>query len=154
MNIDTNRFGKIDIANRSVLEIRGGMFGFEKNQRFALIEEEPDATFKWLQSLDDPALAFVAVNPLDFFPDYDLELSVKDSEHIGLESVSEAAVLTTVTVDKRSGIMTTNLLGPIVINSSSLVAKQIVIQNEKYGTKHLIGREIYQDVPVESASAA
>jgi flagellar assembly factor FliW len=154
MKIDTTRFGKIDILDESILHIQGGMFGFEKNQRFAIVEEEADSSLKWLQSMDDPALAFVVINPLDFFPDYDVELSEEEAESLGLKNASGAAVITTVTVDKKSGEATTNLLGPIVINSCTLLAKQVVAQNEKYGTKHLIAREIYQEKPLESAVAA
>lgn len=154
MKIDTTRFGKIDIANKSVLHLQGGMFGFEKHQQYALIEDESGSQIKWLQSIDDPALAFVVVNPLDFFPEYEVELSDDDVASLGLENPSDAAVIATVTIDGKNSRVTTNLLGPIVINSCTLVAKQVVIQNEKYGTKHLIAREICQDLQLQSASAA
>jgi len=114
-----------------------GMLGFESVKRFVLLEDRPDTAFKWLQAVDDPALAFIVVNPMEFFPDYEIELSDKQAETLDLEDPSEAVMLTTVTIGS-DGRVTTNLLGPIVMNSRTLQARQIVLQDDRYGSKHVI----------------
>ena len=100
------------------------------------------------------ALAFIVVNPLDFYPDYAIELTNDNAKSLGLTDPTEAAILTTITVDKKEGCVTTNLLGPVVINSKSLRAKQTVLEDEKYGIKHLFGEKSSADAAVEVAGAA
>jgi len=152
VTIQTSRFGEIEVSSGSVLHMSDGMLGFEQCKRYVLLEDQPGTPLKWLQSLDDPDVAFIVVNPLEFVPDYGIELADDDAESLGLGSPDDAVVLTTVTVDEDSREVTTNLLGPIVINSSSLDAKQVVLQDERYGTRHLIGDNA--DAVLETSRAA
>lgn len=137
MNIDTTRFGTIEVAEESIIHMPEGMFGFESIRRFVLLEDRPDTAYKWLQAVDEPALAFIVVNPMEFFPYYEIELTDEQAESLDLGDPSDAAMLTTVTVDN-DGMITTNLLGPVVMNSRSLTARQFVLQDERYGAKHTI----------------
>jgi flagellar assembly factor FliW len=154
MLINTTRFGEVEISEESIIHIPEGMICLPSSKRYILLEDHPDVPLKWLQSLDNPALAFIVINPLDFFANYDIELADEDAEMIGLKDPSDAALLTTVTVDKKAESVTTNLLGPIVINSKDLNAKQVVLQDERYGTKHLIGERANADAPLKAAGAA
>ena len=154
VTIQTSRFGEIEVSSGSVLHMSNGMLGFEQCKRYVLLEDQPGTPLKWLQSLDDPDLAFIVVNPLEFVPDYGIELCDDDADSLGIASPDEAVVLTTVTVDEDSREVTTNLLGPIVINSSSLDAKQVVLQDERYGTRHLIGDNTDADAVLETSRAA
>ena len=63
-------------------------------------------------------------------------------------------MLTTVTVDQDEKKVTANLLGPIVINSSTLAAKQVVLPDERSGTKHLIGSNTGDGAVLETSRAA
>ena len=153
MIINTTRFGEVEISEQSILQIPDGMLGFESNDRYILLEDKPDSPFKWLQSVDEPALAFIVVNPLEFLGNYDIDLPDDDAEQLGLKSAADAAILTTVTVDLDEGMITTNLLGPIVINSETLRAKQVVLQDERYGTKQVIGQRSNVDNSIEVAAA-
>ncbi|MHB0912637.1 MAG: flagellar assembly protein FliW [Armatimonadota bacterium] len=140
LRINTDNFGELEVTEEQILHMNGGMLGFEPHKRFALLEDGTGGPFGWLQSVDNPSLAFLVVNPIDFFGDYDLEISDEDAESLGLTNPTDVKLMTTVTVDDRGGLITTNLLGPIVINSRTLQAKQVVLQDERYGTKHLIGK--------------
>ncbi|HNO25209.1 MAG TPA: flagellar assembly protein FliW, partial [Leptospiraceae bacterium] len=68
--IDSKPFGKIQIDERQIVDFPEGLFGFDQNRSFAVIEENPDTVFKWLQSLEDPELAFVLIQPHIFLTDY------------------------------------------------------------------------------------
>lgn len=153
MKIKTTRFGEIEISEESILTMPDGMLGFDSCKRYVLLEDQPDVPFKWLQAVDEPSLAFIVVDPLEFEPDYNIDLPDEDAEFLGLRSPSDAAILTTVTLDKREGVITTNLLGPLVINSGTLRAKQIVLQDDRYGTKCVIGRRTMAEISLEPAAA-
>src|SRR6187455_1134938 len=70
MDVRTTRFGVIDIAEDRVITFPKGLLGFSSNTRFCLLEPGEDACFFWLQSLDEPGLAFVVTDPSMFINDY------------------------------------------------------------------------------------
>jgi flagellar assembly factor FliW len=154
MLIETTRFGEIDVAEKSIMHMPQGMLGFESCKRFVLLEDRPDTPFKWLQAIDDPKLAFVVIDPTEFFSDYEFELTDEDADSLDLKDSTDAAIVTTVTIDGENDKVTTNLVGPVVINSRTLTAKQIVLQDERYGTKHVIGRKTQANTTFEAAIAA
>jgi flagellar assembly factor FliW len=142
MRIETTRFGSIDINDSSVIRTPEGMLGFEDCKCFVLLEDQPGSCFKWLQSVDEPGLAFVVVNPIDFFPDYDVELTDEQADSLDLADAADAVMLTTVTINKEQNKVTTNLVGPLVINARTLIARQIVLDDERYTPKHAISRNL------------
>ena len=154
MLIETTRLGIIEVKDESVLTMPEGMLGLEHCTRFVLLEDQPGSTLKWLQSVDDPNVAFIVINPLEFFPDYQVDLTDEQAESLDLIDPGEAVMLTTVTVAKEEGNVTTNLVGPIVINLRTLRARQILLQDERYGTKHVIGHRSSAETMTEAAKAA
>jgi flagellar assembly factor FliW len=68
--IETKPFGKMQIDERQILNFPEGILGFEKYNEFALIEENQESPFKWLQSLNEIDLAFIVIQPDLFAPDY------------------------------------------------------------------------------------
>lgn len=140
MKIQTTRFGNIEINEASVIDAPEGILGFESCRRFVLLEDRPDSRFKWLQALDQPDTAFIVVNPMDFFPDYEVTITDEQADSLYLRDAADAVMLTTVTVGREPDSITTNLMGPIVINAKALHARQIVLDDERYGAKHVIGQ--------------
>jgi len=154
VKIQTTRFGEVEVSSSSILRMDAGVLGFEHCKRYVLLEDKPESPLKWLQAVEDPELAFIVINPMEFVPDYGMELSDEDAESLGLSAPEEAVVLTTVTVDQCAKEVTTNLVGPIVVNSRTLAAKQVVLQDERYGTKHVIGKSTEADAVLETSRAA
>jgi flagellar assembly factor FliW len=154
MRIETTRFGNIDINDASVIAAAQGLLGFEYCKRFVLLEDQPGSRFKWLQSVDHPAIAFIVVNPLDFVPDYEVNLSDEQAMSLAIEDASDAVMFTTVTVNRDRGAVTTNLAGPIVINARQLRARQIVLDDERYSAKQVIGETASADTDRQQAVVA
>ncbi len=139
------RFGDIEINETECIHLSDGLVGIPHATHFVLIRQDQDSPFHWLQCLDDPDLSIVVISPTEFFTDYSFDLQQADVDRIGLVNVEDAVVLTTVTVDEEKRRITTNLLGPIVVNSQTLAGKQVVLSNENYATRHVL---------IERASAA
>lgn len=70
MEVRTSRFGTVNIADDRVITFQKGLLGFAECKRFCLLEPAEDACFFWLQSLEDPDLAFVVTDPMIFVPEY------------------------------------------------------------------------------------
>ncbi|BCW99322.1 MAG: flagellar assembly factor FliW [Armatimonadota bacterium] len=136
MNVVT-RFGEIEIEEKSCIHLKDGLVGIPQAKRFCLLSHREDSPFLWLQCLDEPALSLAVINPMDFFNDYEFDLQDADVEALELTSAEDAVVLTTVTVDEERRV-TTNLLGPIVVNRRTLAAKQVVLSSENYSPRHLL----------------
>ncbi|MDD2432476.1 MAG: flagellar assembly protein FliW [Clostridia bacterium] len=143
MIIKTKHLGTLEVSEDKVITFPQGLFAFEEKKRYILLEnEEPESPLWWLQSLDDPNLAFVLLNPFLFKPDYELELSAEDVEELGLEKPQEAAVFCLAVIPQDVKKMTANLLAPLVINAQLKKGKQIVLYHKNYTTKHLVLEEM------------
>jgi len=149
VRIESEKLGELDIDESTVLEFPQGLLGFSDARRFALIDTHDSGVYYWLQSLDDPALAFLAAIPWPFFPDYEFELPDADRDALGLVETAdgEAArsgepgdegntmVLCLLTVDPESHDITANLLGPLVINAQTRVGRQVVLADSDFTTR-------------------
>jgi len=138
MRVKTQRFGELEVDPETLLLMPEGLVGMSEAKRFCLLEESPDRGYKWLQLIDEPGLAFVAVNPYDFYPDYGFEVDGKDADLLGLERPEDAAVLVLLTVGPGGSEITANLVAPVLVCTKTRKAKQVILQDERYSTKHLL----------------
>ncbi|MGG4049609.1 flagellar assembly protein FliW [Paenibacillus favisporus] len=112
-----------------------GLPGFEEYRKFALLDmgEEP---FSYLQSIDDMNVSFMLVNPFVFYPDYEFELSDPEAAELGIDD--QVSVRNMVTIQEPLEQSTINLLAPLVLNPVKRTAKQIVLHQSSYQTRHLL----------------
>ncbi len=134
MLIETSRFGQLEVDDARIIVFADGLLGFPRHQRFALIQTSTDPVFFWLQSVEDPQLAFVVCDPLNFVPDYQASIRNDDLRALGMRDVADSQVL--VIVNRVDGFLTANLLGPLVVGATSLKGRQLVLSDRKYTTRH------------------
>lgn len=143
VTVETTRFGTLEIEVGRIMHFPAGLLGFPQASRFALIETGEDSYFFWLQSVDEPQLAFVVCDPQAFVPGYTIDqvpLRSECREELGLSDelagpalASAAQVLT---ICNRVGDwLTGNLLGPLVVNVQSFVGKQVVLTEKRWSTR-------------------
>ena len=72
MNIQTSRFGTLEVNAERLLSFPKGILGFPNNSKYALIQTGENSGFYWLQAVDRPELAFVVCDPRLFMPDYEI----------------------------------------------------------------------------------
>ncbi|HLU41603.1 MAG TPA: flagellar assembly protein FliW [Microthrixaceae bacterium] len=131
--IESGHLGPVEIDDDSVIEFPAGIIGFPDQRRYAIIAAEETGVYSWLQSLDQPDLAFLALVPAPFFPDYAPVIPDEDCRSIGLTDPADAQVLCLVTVG--DDVITANLLGPIVLNVRNRKARQVVLTDSSLSTK-------------------
>jgi flagellar assembly factor FliW len=134
MDVRTTRFGTIQIGDDRVITFSKGLLGFPASRRYCLLEPGEDACFFWLQSLDDPALAFVVTDPSLFVPEFSVPIRPEQMEDWGLSRLEDAQVF--VIVNKVEGTLTGNLQGPIVVNTLSKTGEQLVLAEKRWTTRH------------------
>lgn len=152
MLIETTRFGPVEIDESRIIRFRDGILGFPDRQQFALIQTGGDPVFFWLQSVEDPALAFVVCDPLLFVPDYQAAVRADDVASLDLRDIDDVQVF--VIVNKHNGCLTANLLGPLVVGAKSLLARQLVLSDKRYSTRHMLLRLEGQTAGLAAAKSA
>ncbi len=141
--LNTKPFGQIEVDESQEIYFPDGLFGFENYKKFYLLEN-PDSPFVWLQSSEDPDLAFIMIQPLQFKSDYKLKVSKEDLKSIGIESEEEEILdfaIVTVPPDNPAG-MTANLQGPVIINVKKKLGKQAISLIDDYPVRCLILEEM------------
>ncbi len=140
MKVETTRFGTIEIDEGKVLNFVKGILGFPNDLRYALLPHKENSPFFWLQSLDSPDLAFVVINPSLIVSDYSFELPEEAERELRLEEGDKAEALVIVTFRNRQNgdarSMSANLLGPVVINVDKRLARQVVLDPNKYPVRY------------------
>ena len=148
MEVRTTRFGVIEIAEDRVITFPAGLLGFPGQSQFCLLEPGGDACFFWLQSLDEPSLAFVVTDPTLFISDYSVPVRAEQMEELGLEKLADAQVF--VIVNKVDDALTGNLQGPLVVNTLTRQGQQLVLAEKRWTTRHQL---IKAGAGVQTASA-
>ena len=133
MEIESTRFGRLNVEDERVINFPKGLLGFPNHTRFALIQTGEENYFFWLQSVDEPNLAFVVTDPAIFFKTYDVPLKEETTQELDLTDPSFAQ--TFVICNKVGEWLTGNLLGPIVVNAANRMAQQVVLTEKKWTTR-------------------
>ncbi len=131
MKVTTTRFGEIEFPDHTLLRFPSGIIGFPESTRFVILDHDREAPFKWLQSADEPWLAFVIMDPASFKPDYCPDVDPMELFDIGSPPDDDRLqfVILTVPHGDPSGI-TANLRGPVMVNERTRQAKQVILKEE------------------------
>jgi flagellar assembly factor FliW len=140
VNIESTRFGALEVPDESVLEFPNGLIGLG-GTRYTLIAREESAPFLWLHSLDDPSLAIPVTNPWFFFSSYEVEVSDAEAERIGVSDPAQADVYVTVRAGEAIEEFRANLRAPILVSSGH--GHQVI--NEFPGTS--VRAPLFEEVP-------
>jgi flagellar assembly factor FliW len=137
MKVQTLNFGELEVTESSIYFFSEGIPGFERAQTYALLELEEYSPFAHLQSTDNPDLVFILVNPFEFFPSYEFDLSDVIIDELKIKKEEDEIIIRSI-VNNREGLVesTTNLIAPIVLNAKQRVGKQIILTQGEYTTKH------------------
>ena len=134
--IETSRFGKIEIEKNRLINFPEGLIGFPDEKEYAILEHKPGSPFYWLQSTEQPALAFVMTDPFLLKQDYLQDLSPDEASHFEKRNGADIVVFVLLTIPPGNiNSMTANLLGPLIIDADTHQGKQVILANSGYDTR-------------------
>ncbi|MDF1543643.1 MAG: flagellar assembly protein FliW [bacterium] len=154
MRFTTRRFGELDVPNDKLIKMARPLLGFEKLETFCMIESEEMAPFLWLQSTEDPEVAFIIVNPRLFYPDYKIEVNRAEVAELRINDVHQVETYVIVTIPTESTRISVNLQGPVLVNTENNLGRQLVMVNSDYGIKHFILDEVPDAIETDRVKAA
>ncbi|MCM3471000.1 flagellar assembly protein FliW [Brevibacillus borstelensis] len=111
-----------------------GMPGFPQLRQFQIVQEEQGIPFYTLQSLEEENVAFWVLDPFAFFQDYEFTLSETAKAQLEIEDGTQIGVCTIVT-SRPEGQVTVNLKAPIVVNINKGLARQVILNDERYNIR-------------------
>ena len=126
MKLLTRDLGELEIDEKDIVTFTGPIFGFEKYRRFVfLYEKDLSEHFIWLQSVEEPELCFILVQPDLITDDYRPDLPPEAKSLLG-----EGDYMCWLIVSLREPFQdsTVNLRSPIVVNPEERKAAQFVLE--------------------------
>jgi flagellar assembly factor FliW len=132
--VDSAVLGRVAVPAASVYTLPAGLVGFGQYTRYALVPSGREGVF-WLQSLDEPSLAFVLADPFRAVPGYAADIPDPELAPLGAGGEGDFVVLVVVTLSGTAGVpATANLRAPLVFNVVTRRARQIVLPDDRLGT--------------------
>jgi flagellar assembly factor FliW len=120
----TSRFGSLRVENEKVIYFSNGLLGFPELKRFVIMDFG-DTPLKWLQSVDQPDVAFIVAEPRTIMPDFKVEVDAVNRQSLQLERDEDLEVLVVLRVE--GDRVVANLRGPQMINSRIMLGIQAVV---------------------------
>ena len=112
----------------------------EELKEFQLLAVEQSSPFYLLKSVVEETICFILINPFAFFPEYQFELPEAEKNKLNLNDAGsdakKVAVFCIVNASAGLSQATVNLMAPLIINTETNQAKQIMLSNEKYTIRH------------------
>lgn len=139
MIAETKFFGTVDIDDDKIITFPMGIIGFEELKKFALIfdsDKEERSKISWLQSMDEPAMAFPVINPIDIVEDYAPVIEDELVKAIGDPADADILIFVTMSIPSDLTKMTANLKAPFIINTVDKKAMQVIVENQDYSIKY------------------
>lgn len=136
MKINTTRFGELEVDKKDYISFKEGPLGFDSLKKFFVVDPGDQTLILWLQSCEDPGIAFPIIEPRVFIPDFSIRLLPAEMASLELESLLDASVFTILTIPQNVSEMSANLKAPIIINNKNKTARQIVLQDNKLEVRH------------------
>ncbi len=129
MKINTRDFGPMELNENELLSFRCPIFGYEELSRFALLANDAtDDGISWLQSVENPDVCFVLLDPdalgLPYCP------SLPSDTTLQLGETGPIAFRLIAVVPENFQDTTVNMKSPIVINTEKRLAGQVILEED------------------------
>ena len=128
------RLGNVSCHPDMIIFFPHGLLGFGSLREFMLMPENSDDPLICLQSLENPKVTFLMVDPRIYFTEYAVSVGSKDAYVLKMKEDDQYRVLTTITVHSDRSI-TLNLIAPVVYVPRTQRAVQKVLEGTSYSVR-------------------
>lgn len=134
MVFESKNLGSVEYKEEDIITFEKGLFAFEDEKKYIIIRNE-DTDFYYLQSLINADTTFILADLKDLMSDYNPEVELEQLSSLG-EIKNNINIYNICALKEKFEDMTVNLLGPLVINTDTKMAKQVIVSKEEYTVKH------------------
>jgi len=129
-----SRFGEIEYDPDNTLQFPEGLIGFEDLRNFIVMPNEKEGPLFWIQSVDDPQVAFILTDPTDFYYDYRVVPDEREREKLGIDETEDCLIVSVVSVSSERKI-TLNLAAPILFAPETNRALQVILEGTNFSSQ-------------------
>ena len=133
--IVSSKLGEISYTEADIITLSSPILGFPDLNDFLLISNEKSYPFLWFQSVQDKHICFILVEPELFVPDYKPKLNKRELKILGAEEESAIKLFCIVVVPDQPKNATMNMRAPLVVNVEKKLAKQVILEDDKFQIK-------------------
>ena len=153
MQLETLRFGMIEIDENRLITFHDGIPGLEKYRSYALLQFSESYPIIWLQSSDDGSICLPVLDTYAVLSEYVFDIDDDDVKTLKLNRPDELHVVSVLVIPDDIQQMTANLAAPILINTTTRVGKQIVLTGSDYNVRFPVFQDICRVVSREEDEA-
>ena len=128
------------IEDDKIIHFSSGLPGFEGLKKYTILAIEDFEPFEIMYCADcDFELKFVLLRPSLILDNFSIKLKESDKEDLHIAENDEILEYLIITVDNDDITNSTaNMLGPIVINATKRMGKQLLLDDNKFDSQYPI----------------
>ena len=142
MQIETIRFGSVNIDKSKLITFCDGIPGLEEYRKYALLQFEESYPIIWLQSVDEGGICLPVLDTFAVLTEYVFDIEDEDVRILELNGPEDLHVVSVLVIPEDIRQMTVNLAAPIIINTVTGKAKQIMLSGSDYNVRV----PVFQDI--------
>ena len=137
MKINSKDFGLLDVAQEDIINFPNGLFAFEEEHKFVLIDKDGYEQ-KYLQSVRAEYPRFVVFDPGDIVAGYQPKLSKEVLTMFEADGEEALAFYVIAMISENLCDMTVNLKSPVIINKNKKLGAQIILDQQNYPIRYKV----------------
>jgi flagellar assembly factor FliW len=126
IKFNSTRFGELSVPEDKIITFKEGIPGFPYAKRYVLLDYK-DTVLKWLQSVDDPDLAFIVTESSNIDPKYQIIVHNSVKEYLEVDNDESLVVLLILRIHE--GKVIANFNGPLIINADKMLGAQVIVES-------------------------
>jgi flagellar assembly factor FliW len=128
----SSKLGKVEFDDDDVITLVTPLLGFGELSDYLIISNTDYFPFLWFQSVEDPSVCFILIEPEPFFKTYKPRLNKREYKVMGVSDISSLKVFCIVVIPDDPQKATANLRAPLLVNFERKIAKQSVLEDERW----------------------
>ena len=153
MQIETIRFGTVEIDESKLITFSSGIPGLEEYCKYALLQYEESYPIIWMQSIDEGGVCLPVLDTYAVLTGYVFDIDDEDVQELEINGPEDLHVVSVLVIPDELRNMTVNLAAPIIINTVTGKAKQIVLSGSDYNVRAPIFQDICRMIAREEGDA-
>lgn len=132
VTIRSAKLGLIKYKEEDIITLTSPLLGFNELSDYLIISNTDYFPFLWFQSVEDPSVCFILIEPEPFFKEYSPVVSKRQLKVLGVNQQEELKLFCIVVIPDDPKKATANLRAPLVVNFERKLASQTVLDDDSW----------------------
>lgn len=130
LSIKSPKLGLVEYSESDLITLASPLLGFTELNDYLIISNTDYFPFLWLQSVEDPSVCFILIEPEAFFKEYTPKINKRELKVMGVSDIKELKLFCIVVIPDDPQEATANLRAPLIVNFERKIAKQTILEDD------------------------